>query len=254
MVMCGQVITLKSLSSDGKLDHNDQWNRFLAERETDIAYLTLGIPIDAYRMVIESDKEGILYDSTVFSNPDLPSQNLKTAPPSALDDAKTKDVIAQNLNLQGLKLASLTIAPNFSAVTHNQLLTLEVSTSPAGNKTDSEQFSPFVMSLNLQLKEINSQYGTRIVIVRAVIKNSEGKLLVDYSLDTELGKQSSWIADGIEGAWFSPPAPLRTPEAIATANPIETALPTLSATPTSAGSAPLSTTQTPYPALQTPYP
>jgi len=247
-------VTLQSTSSDGKLDHNDQWNRFLAERETDVAYLTLGIPIEAYRMVVESDKGVTLYDSTVFLNPDLPSQNLKVAPPSALDDAKTKDVVAQNLNLHGLTLASLKIAPSFAAVTHNQLLTLDVSTSPLSNKTDSEQINAFVMSLPPQLKEINSRYDTRIVIIRAEIKDSEGKLLVDYMLDTELGKQSSWVAEGIEGAWFSPPAPLRTPEVIATANPIETALPTLPATPTSLGGVPLFTTQTPYPPPQTPYP
>ena len=247
-------VTLQSASSDGKLDHNDQWNRFLAERETDVAYLTLGIPIEAYRIVIESDKGMILYDSTVFLNPNLPSQNLKAAPPSALDDAKTKDVVAQNLNLHGLTLASLTIAPSFTAVTHNQLLTLEVSTNPVSNKTDSEQINAFVMSLNPQLKEINTRYGTRIVIVRAEIKDSEGKLLVDYMLDTELGKQSSWVADGIEGAWFSSPPPPRTPEAIVTTNPIETALPTLSPTPTSPGGVPLSTTPALYPLPQTPYP
>ncbi|MEP0826404.1 MAG: hypothetical protein HRF40_13050, partial [Nitrososphaera sp.] len=173
---------------------------------------------------------------------------------SVLDDAKTKDVVAQNLNLHGLTLTSLTIAPSFTAVTHNQLLTLEVSTSPVSSKTDSEQINAFVMNLNPQLKEINSRYDTRIVIVRAEIKDSEGKILVDYMLDTELGKQSSWVADGIEGAWFSPPAPLRTPEPVATANPIETAQPTLSATSTSLGGVPFSTTQTPYPPPQTPYP
>jgi hypothetical protein len=90
--------------------------------------------------------------------------------------------------------------------------------------------------------------------VRSKITDAKGQLLVDYMIDIETGRQSSWNAENIDSNWSPQPAPLLTPEPLETyvVSPSPTSIPL----PLQTNSAPTSTGRSaPYPQPTTsPYP
>ena len=92
---------MQSPSIDEKLGPDDVWYKFLTEREVELAYLNFATHIESYRLILVTAKGNTIYDSTVFLYPDLPSQKLTLAPPSSVDNDKTKDIVGRSLDLQG---------------------------------------------------------------------------------------------------------------------------------------------------------
>jgi hypothetical protein len=200
-------VILKSLGSDEKLGQDDLWNKFLTEREVELAFLNFATHIESYRLVLVTAKGNTIYDSTVFLYPDLPSQKLTQAPPSSVENSKAKDILGRNLDLQGLKLLTLDVPSSYIASDNSKLVTLDLSTGTSADTVDIAQIDEFIMKIRPQIEEINSRYGTRIVLIHVQIKDSDNKLLVDYMEDIETGRQSSWTAENIEGNWYPQPAP-----------------------------------------------
>jgi hypothetical protein len=209
-------VFLLSSSTEEKTNNEDLWHRYLAERELNLAYLNVGLPVKSFRIVLQPENGKNLYDSTVFLYPDMPSQQLAKKPVSSLSNDQTKDAIEQNLDLYDLKLISLDVPSGYTEVTQEQMVSMELSTNTNSDTLNSPKLDEFIMNLRQQIEKINAQYGTSIVVVRAQIKDLEDKLLVDYMTDLEIGGQSSWVADGINANWFPRPAPVFTPEILPT--------------------------------------
>ncbi len=225
----------------------DMWNRFIAGRELDLAYLNYDLRIASYHLKQVTAKGDELYSSTSFLYPGDPDQKLTPAPPSALDDLQTKEIVKNDLDLKGLALLELTVPEFVTERENSQLVTLHLSTGASGDKVDEVQIRSFILSIGSQIEAINAQYRTRIALVHLLITDSSGNLLVEFLEDHVTGRQFSWHADSIEGTWYPQPAPIITGIVEETSEPIES--------PTSA---PLAATSTPdrdaYPPPQTPSP
>ena len=246
-------VVLRSSGSDEKISQDDLWNKFLAEREVELAYLNFDIHIEKYRLILVTSKGNTIYDSTVFLYSDLPSQKLTQTPPSSVENYKTKEILEDNLDLQGLKLLTLDVPSSYNASNNSKLVTLDLSTGTSGDKIDIAQINEFIMKVRPQIEDINSRFGTRIVLIHIQIKDSDDKLLVNYMEDIETGRQYSWTAENIEGSWYPQPAPAIDSEpqetsipvaSPTTASPKSTTLPTPSIQPTSYPPPP---TPIPYP-------
>jgi len=246
-------VILQSSGSDKKLSQDDLWYKFLTEREVELAYLNFAKHIESYRLILVTARGNTIYDSTVFLYPDLPSQKLTQAPPSSVDNSKTKDILGRSLNLQGLQLLALDVPSSYIASDNSKLVTLDLSTGTSAEKIDIAQIDEFIMKVRPQIEEINSRYETRIVLIHIRIKDFNDKLLVDYMEDIETGRQYSWTAENIEGNWYPQPAPAISSE------PQETSVPVFppTATPPKSIALPTPTTQPaayPPPPTSNPYP
>ena len=150
-------VVLQSSGSDEKLK-DDLWNKLLTEREVELAYLNFTTPIESYRLVLVTAKGNTIYDSTVFLYPDLPSQKLTQAPPSSVDNSKTKDILERSLDLQGLQLLALEVPSVYLASNNSKLVALDLSTGTSADKIDITQIDEFIMTVRPQVEEINSRY------------------------------------------------------------------------------------------------
>ena len=192
---------------------------FLAEREVELAYLRYDLPVKSYRLMLAPPQGDALYDSTIFLNDDLPSQRLKPAPSSTVGAAAAKEILENELDLQGLRLLSLEIFPNFSTRASGEFFTLDLSTGTEAGNTDNAQIGRFIESLHPQIEDINNRHGAHIAIIQVRIKDVDNSLLVDYLEDFETGKQSSWIDETYVEGWYPQPAPAVGDENAATATP-----------------------------------
>ena len=236
-------LTLNSSGSVGRLSEADMLHMFLAVREVELAYLHYDLPVKNYRLMLEIPEGDVVYDSTIFLNDDLPSQGLEPASPSTVDDARAKEILENELDLQGLRLLSLEIFPNFSTSAGGKFFTLDLSTGTEAGNTDNAQIGRFIESLHPQIEDINNRHGAHIAIMQVRIKDVDNNLLVDYLEDFETGKQSSWIDESTVEGWYPQPAPAVDVESEATATPM---LPPAS-TPIPAPGTPLPTDASPYP-------
>ncbi len=212
-------VILNSSGSPGHLSQVDMLNKFLAVREIELAYLYFGLSVQSYRLMLVTPQGDALYDSTIFLNDDLPSQQLKPAPSSTVDAAAAKEILENELDLQGLRLLSLEIFPNFSTSASGKFFTLDLSTGTDAGNTDNAQIGRFIESLHPQIEDINNRHGAHIVIMQVRIQDEDGRLLVVYLEDFETGKQSSWIDENNVEGWYPQPAPAVDVESEATATP-----------------------------------
>ncbi|HSQ26792.1 MAG TPA: hypothetical protein VLM80_06675 [Anaerolineales bacterium] len=233
-------LTLNSSGSVGRLSESDMLNRFLAVREVELAYLHYDLPVKSYRLMLVIPEGDVVYDSTIFLNDDLPSQDLKPAPPATVDDARAKEILENELDLNGLRLSSLAAFPDFSTWDNSKFFTLLLSTGASAENTNNLQIGQFIASLRHQIEDLNQLYAMRIVIMHVRIQDEDDRLLVDYLEDFEIGKQSSW--DYVEG-WYPQPAPAVGAEPRATFTP----LPLPTSTPNPDPGTPLPTDAYPYP-------
>ncbi len=213
-------VIINSSASDGKLSHEDVLNQFLAVREIELAYLHFGALINSYRLVLETKEGNPIYDSTVFLNPDLPSQKLSQAPPSPVDTSKTKQILESMLDFRGLKLLTLQVPSTYPASDNSKLVTFDLSTGTAAENTDNAQIQEFLMSLRQQIEEINQRSDTGVVLFHVRILDSNNRLLVEYLEDIETWKQVTWIDETFIADWYPQPAPDSSPVPQVTPSPV----------------------------------
>ena len=218
-------------------------NMFLAVREVELAYLHYDLPVKSYRLMLVIPEGDVVYDSTIFLNDDLPSQGLEPAPLTTVEDARAKELLETELDLNGLRLSSLTAFPDFSTRDNSKFFTLDLSTGAGAENTDKLQSGQFMASLRPQIEDLNQRYAMRVVIMHVRIQDEDGRLLVDYLEDFETGKQSSWIDENNVEGWYPQPAPAVSAESRATFTP----LPDPTSTPIPAPGTPLPTDASPYP-------
>lgn len=228
-------ITLQSSGNDEIIGGDDLWYKFLTEREVELAYLNFATQIERYRLVLITTKGNSIYDSTIYLYPDLPSQQLTQAPPSAVDYSKTRDILGRSLDLQGFQLIALDVPSSYFSHDNSKLVILDLSTGMSAENVNIAQIDEFIMKLRPQIEEINSRYGTNIVLIHIRIKDIDDKLLVDYMEDIETGRQYSWTAESVKGSWYPQPAPAVSSE------PQETPMPIVPLTATAPKSTALAT-------------
>jgi hypothetical protein len=225
----------------------DLWDRCIAERELDLAYLNYDLRIASYHLKQVTVTGDVHYSSTSFLNPGDPYQKLTPAPPSAVDNQQTKELVKKDFDWNGLALLELDVPEFVTERENSQLLTMHLSTGTSGDEVDEEQITLFIWSVRFQIEAINAQYGTNIALVRVLIADTDENPLVEYFEDLLTGRSCSWHADSLEGTWYPQPAPIITGIVEETSEPIESPTP-----------APPAVTSTPdrdaYPPPQTPSP
>ena len=236
-------LILNSSGSVGRLSEADMLNMFLAVREVELAYLHYDLPVKSYRLMLVIPEGDVVYDSTIFLSDDLPSQGLEPAPPTTVEDARAKEILENELDLNGLRLSSLTAFPDFSTRDNSKFFTLDLSTGARAENTDKLQIGQFIASLRPQIEDLNQRYAMRVVIMHVRIQDEDGRLLVVYLEDFETGKQSSWIDENNVEGWYPQPAPAVSAEPRATFTPLSA--PT--STPIPAPGTALPTDAYPYP-------
>jgi len=92
---------------DGLSLQEIRWQKFLIEREAELAYLNGDTRISSYHLIVTDYDGRNIYDGTIFLSPDMPSQKLTSPPPSKISDRETEKKVLHMLNLQGLELHSL---------------------------------------------------------------------------------------------------------------------------------------------------
>lgn len=199
-------LTLNSSGSVGSLSEADMLYMFLAVREVELAYLHYDLPVENYRLMLVTPEGDVVYDSAIFLDDDLPSQQLKPALPSTVDVSTAKEILESELDFYGLNPISLEAFQAFSAQDNSKFFTVQLSTGASAEKTPNLQISQLIASLHLQIEEINQRYAARIVVMHVRIQDEEARLLVDYLEDFETGKQSSWIDGNNVESWYPQPA------------------------------------------------
>lgn len=212
-------LTLNSSGSVGRLSEEDMLNMFLAVREVELAYLHWDLPVESYRLMLATPQGDALYDSTIFLSDDLPSQQLKPAPPSTVDVSTAKQILESELDFYGLNPISLEAFQAFTTQDNSKFFTLQLSTGASAENTDKLQIGQFIASLRLQIEELNQRYAARIFVMHVRIQDEDGRLLVVYLEDFQTGKQSSWIDENNVEGWYPQPAPAVGDENAATATP-----------------------------------
>lgn len=212
-------LILNSSGSVGRLSEADMLNMFLAVREVELAYLHYDLPVKSYRLMLVIPEGDVVYDSTIFLSDDLPSQQLKPAPPSTVDVSTAKQILESELDFYGLNPISLEAFQAFTTQDNSKFFTLQLSTGASAENTDKLQIGQFIASLRLQIEELNQRYAARIFVMHVRIQDEDGRLLVVYLEDFQTGKQSSWIDENNVEGWYPQPAPAVGDENAATATP-----------------------------------
>lgn len=218
-------ITLQNPIDEDHSSKIDYWDMCISRRETELAYLNYGTHINSYRMIILDIEGENIFDSTIYLNPDLPSQQFDPGAPSGVNLDQTKDTIRQTLDVGNLKLLSLDVPPKYFDQWNSKLVTIDLSTGVDSHQDAEPLVNEFIIGLKPQIEAINQQYGTRIAMVWVKIYDARENLLVHYFEDIDLGHQTFRVADDFHGGWYSEPPPdVPTPYAtlIPTAIPIHT--------------------------------
>lgn len=195
-------IAIQSASNDQKLQVEDNWNMILARREATISY-RLGPRINSYQLVVYNQKGEKIFSSEKFLYADDLSQTLSIPANLPLESQRTKEVVLEELRLDGFSLDSLDIIPENVPGNNGQILIIQVS---AADVTSANRWIDSLMgSLLKMLDTINSDHGTYITLCHLRVVDKEGTVLLDYVEDTEIGYQQWSTGEGLRGNWYSQP-------------------------------------------------
>lgn len=140
-------LTLNSTGSVGRLSEADMLHMFLAVREVGLAYLHYDLPVKSYRLMLVIPKGDVVYDSAIFLNEDLPSQQLKPAPPSTVEISTAKEILESELDFYGLNPISLEAFQAFTTQDNSKFFTLDLPTAASAINTKKLQIGQFIASL-----------------------------------------------------------------------------------------------------------
>jgi hypothetical protein len=205
-------ITLQSSSNDNNATQDDLWNKFLASRDAELAYLN-GNRIDSYRLILINSKGEIISSEWVYLDTTLPSQNIAIPKPAALDETETKELLIEKLNTPGMKIVSLDVTTDKVVLENTRLVELHFTF--ASGEDASNSINTFILSLRPLLKDLNENYGAQIAVFRLIVYQDE-RLLIEYLLDLDRSTQMWSLAKGIEANWF--PCPVTTRNADQSSN------------------------------------
>lgn len=223
-------IDLQSASQSDDLALEDNWFMQLAHREATLAY-RIGIRLASYRLNVYNAAGALIYATETYLYPEDLSQNSQPAR-TQVDNQNAEQIVAGNLQLAGLKLDELAVAPEDSLGGNGQILLIQVSGKDLADVNGS--LPKFLDSFFQLLDTINAQHGTNIVLCHLRVIDANGEVLLDYVRDLEGGSTQWTAAGGLYSDWF--PKPALAPTAGTPPAPIENGYPS-----------PLTLTPQPYP-------
>ncbi|MEM4204153.1 MAG: hypothetical protein QXS54_08805 [Candidatus Methanomethylicaceae archaeon] len=187
-------IIIQSMSEGEKALPDDPINLHIVRREVMLARQQ-GYIIDGFTLTL-LNKQG----RTIFWTEapiDIENVPLELSP-SKLDDAVTKDIIAESINLYGMSLIDTEIISSEGI----QTLVLRLSTP---SLEEANQALPYFMpSLRPFIADINTQ-GAQIVICKVEVVDEKEQILLEYLLDLQLDSETWWMVDGLTQDWFPHP-------------------------------------------------
>jgi hypothetical protein len=201
-------IVLQSSSNGKELTPDDLWYTQLARRETALAH-RIGINIANYKLTLLNTKgETINWEkNTLF--PNEPSQRAVLLTPSRLSDEATAKLTKEQLDLRGMSLEMLDVFSNTTTGDNGQNLIIHLSVPDL--MTANKVLLPFLSSLRPFLDNINTKYGTRIVLCWFRLVDRKGNLLLNYVWDVETREETSLSTPGLIEWYPRPSAPSTIP-------------------------------------------
>jgi hypothetical protein len=191
-------ITVQSMSEGEKALPNDPINLHIVRREVTLAEQQ-GYDIESFtlRLLNREGKTIFWAEETPVSPDDAPLE----LSPAKIDDATTKNMITERLDLYGLALTNIEVKSSAGI----QTLILMLSTP---SLDEANQALPHLMpSLRPVIANINAQ-GAQIAICKIELSDEKGQILLEYLLDLQLDSETWWMVDGLTQDWFPHP-PIR---------------------------------------------
>ena len=119
-------------------------------------------------------------------------------------EQRAEQIVADNLQLAGLKLDELAVTPEDSLGGNGQILLIQVSGKDLADVNGS--LPKFLDSFFQLLDTINAQHGTNIVLCHLRVLDAAGDALLDYVRDLEGGSTQWTAAEGLYSDWVPKPA------------------------------------------------
>jgi len=105
-----------------------------------------------------------------------------------------------------LRLLALDVPSSYTDPDNSKAVIMQLSTGKPAGDTDMAPINQLIIGLRPQVEKINERYGTRFVLARVKIVDSENELLVDFMEDIDSERQHFWLAENVEGGWYPQPA------------------------------------------------
>jgi len=174
-----------------------------------------GLKVDATTVVIRNERGEVIDWEQIYVNDKSPSQQPSFEGP-VLDQKKTEELFTQELQLGEMKLKTLNI--QFGAGTDRSVRTVTIELVAPHIEAANQSISNFIGSLQYAIREAN-QKGARISVCRVLITDEYGKMLLMYSYDVEIGRQSWKMSNGVTNDWFPHPYEKQEMTPVATSTP-----------------------------------
>jgi hypothetical protein len=217
-------------TGDNKAD--DLWNIHLARRAATLAYQH-GYPIKSYSIVVVDDLGMPVNQGIDFLSPSDLSQQPFPIPVKVPDNKKTKLLIREGLDTNGMILDSVEVTNSVGSLDAVQTVQLKLL---APDLDFANQALPnFINSLQPFIEQINTEPGVRIAVFHLLVASEKGDVFLNYIIDLEIHRRSWRIADGVTKSWFPHPVEetkiTPEPEQLNAYPPPATPTPTLVPTP-----------------------
>lgn len=194
-------ILLQSASSETEVAPEDPAYIHAVQREAAILYATLEINIDTIQISILNHSTA----SVLFWG-EFPITTISPLSQAVTTNTGTIDEI------------SGWIASNYLDTTGMTIRQLDLSTSDYGQEMLLELSAPTIDSANKAISnimtnrwvlvgEIKEYYGIELVVLKIKVLNHNEKVLLDHTLDIQLGQENWWMDDNINTDWFPQPLP-----------------------------------------------
>jgi len=199
-------ITLQSTSQSEVATADDMWNKHIAARWAELAYLT-GPRVDSYQLHLANAKGNIIGSEKVFLNSDYPSQHLTAVEATAVDDAAVLAILREQLDFLGMTPTRWNVVTG--GVVRDNTKVIEVDLSTPNVETANRTINLLVPSVSRVVHRINAKTGAQIAIFRLKVIDASNRVLIDYILDLETGTEVWLVERGVDANWYPKPAPTR---------------------------------------------
>jgi len=200
-------ITLQSTSQSEVATVDDMWNKHIAARWAELAYLT-GPRVDSYQLHLVNTNGNVIGSEKVFLNSDYPSQHLATVEAAAMDEKAILAILQEQLDFLGMTPILWKAATG--GVVRDNTKVIEVDVSTPDIETANRTINLLVPDVSRAVQRINAKTGAQIAIFRLRVIDANNTALVDYILDLETGTEVWSVERGVDANWYPKPAPTRS--------------------------------------------
>ena len=191
-------INIQSMSNNKDWMPEDFENLILARREAVLAG-EKGFNIERYTEVLVNQNGESISWARIKINGEISYTKLA---PSTVADLLTKNLVMEKIGTHGMSII------NNEVSSFDGFQTLNIALSAKSLEEANLVLPQIRESFRPSAKDINS-HGSQIVMIKLVVKNELGEILLNYLLDLQFGTENWWVAEGINvDNWYpSIPAP-----------------------------------------------